>query len=178
MGDFTCRTFIVDDDGAGRECGKTFDSLKALRTHEKSHVLRRCKFCGTEVSNNGHAQHEAACTEKPDALPWEVWDDLLADLVIHAEDIPSDAVCVVSVGDEGARFLTIPAALKVVERTLARGVSMSVIPSELLQRPETVARWRRKQLGPDPEPVTPPEPEPDRGLDDQLLPGAPWDLIQ
>lgn len=129
---------------AGEQCGKRFDSVKALRTHAKSHQRRPCRWCGREFSNNGHTQHELACDAQPKALPWQVWDDLLGDLVAHATEIPDGMLCVVST-TRGAFFMRPHAAIIAASEILDVGESVVVIPTDLLSAPETVARWRRRQ---------------------------------
>lgn len=141
MGLYSCR-FLPD--GESEPCGKRFESDQARRTHEASHQLRTCRWCGEEFSKNGHTQHELSCKTKPHPLPLEAFRSMVADFVAHAHDIPTDAALVVSVHD-GARIMTLGAAARLVaDSDLAlEPVSLLVIPTELLSAPEVAARWRR-----------------------------------
>ena len=139
-GNYRCRR---TDPETGEECGKTFTTAKALATHQKAYVTRPCRFCGRLISNNGHTQHEQACTEKPEAFPWAVFADLVDDLVARTSSIPEGTVCVVTVSN-GARFMQPPAALRF---TATATETVITIPASLLTRPDQPARDRRLELG-------------------------------
>lgn len=160
---------------------EAFDSHKARNTHAKSHRRRPCRVCGRLIKENGHTQHVEACSKQSSSLPWEVWDDLIGDLVRHAPEIPEGAYCVVTTS-RGATFMTHSAAMRAV--MLSQEATL-VVPSDLLPKPADNDRWRRKDLN-----VTTAETEtdfsehhrsqpagarPSTGAtpDDQALPG-PW----
>ncbi len=151
---YKCSHVFTDDDEqeTGTKCPETFSSHHGRQTHEKSHIKRPCRWCGRMISNNGHTQHESVCDEQPHALPWQVWDDLLADMVSHANEIPAGMVCAVFT-KRGAVIMTQAAAVRLSIQLLDRE-SVVLIPTDLLNQPETAARWRRV------DPTQTPEQEP------------------
>ena len=177
----------VNDSGV--VCGAAFADVKGLRTHAKSHRTRLCRWCQRAISVNGHTQHESSCDEQPHAFPWQVLDDLLTDLVIHATEIPDGTFCVVSVS-RGARFMTPHAA---VQAAMLSPETTVIIPSGIIPPPGKTVRWRRKELHdtradketsiddrPRPQPQPPGNSSPDRGGggDDQLLFGVNWPTVR
>lgn len=177
-GNYRCTTWLPPDPDHpdGRECGERFEDLKGLNTHASSHVKRPCRWCGQWFSNNGHTQHQSKCTVKPEPMPWHVWEDLLTDLLAHANEIPTDAWCVVSTTG-GAVFMTPDAARRAV---LLSDEASLCIPAALLTLPDQAARWRRRdpfdstanqETTPSDHPTNRTGPRPPN----RALPGVDWD---
>lgn len=188
-GIYHCRIWI-DADGVmaepdtpdARQCGKVLGDDKARRTHEKSHIRRPCRWCGRMVSNNGHTQHQTSCVERPEALQWEVWADLVRDLVAHANELPDDEVCLVSTR-RGALIMKTGAAVDAAaDAVLVEPVLL--IPARLLPKPKRAARWRRRDVDTPRDLIDTQPAEEIRApmrtpkVDPTALPDVNWDAVQ